>query len=318
MITAGVTYRSNEFYIRAKHLNNFTKYYPEIDASVPLKVKCVDTNVNIEWRGSDDTYRLFEPEVKFVDGRRPSSIAVTILAKGYSDVEYSVDNPCSSRGYWYINEINYNYIVDNIADLAYVDKPIANFVVANIHYEDKEKYGAYYRRSIIVPIEEVNRLRLDKDRISDKIKKNYVMVESKSNPKGYEYARLGQLSWRESKTITDDDFMVLDRKILAGPAETRKHMEEEGYIPVKERTRPWTSAPVHDFIKNGLPQGSIIQISGKQTVSNKLNAESVKEADVPAEKYHALEHEVERLKALVVEQALEISELKNKERFRME
>ena len=320
MNTTGISYHGNEFYIRAKHLNNFTKYYPEIDASVPLKVKCIDTNVNIEWKGADDTYRLFEPEVKFVDGRRPSSISVVILAKGYSDAEYSVDNPVSSKGYWYINEINYKYIVDNIADLAYIDKPVTNFVVANIYYEDKEKYGAYYRRSIMVPIEDVNRLRLDKDRISDKIKKNYVMIESKSNPRGYEYARLGQLSWRESKTITDDDFMVLDRKILAGPAETRKHMEEEGYIPVKERTRPSTRPwiPTHDYTKNGIPQGSILQVSGKQTVSNKLNVEAVQEADVPAEKYHALEYENERLKALVVEQALEISELKKKLEFRME
>ena len=38
----------------------------------------------------------------------------------------------------------------------------------------------------------------------------------------------------------------------------------------------------------------------------------VKESDVSAEEYHKLEYEIEKLKALVVEQALEISELKRR------
>lgn len=282
----------HEFYIRAKRLRGFLDRYPEIDASVPFKVRLVAKGVCIRWEVSDRPDVTVEPTITLLDGRRASDIAVEIITKGYNNIEYTLENPRSDFGYWYISEINYKYISGLLGELCYVDPVVTNFICANIHYEDKEKYGPYYRRSILVPIEEANKLRLDKDRITDKVKKNYVMVESKSNPKGYEYARLGQLSWRESKTITDPNFPVLDRKILAGPAETRKHMDEEGYIPRKERK----SEP---------------EVTKRVCVPfYELKNEAVKEADVPAEKYHALEHEVERLKALVVEQALEISELK--------
>ena len=281
-----------EFYIRAKRLRGFLDRYPEIDASVPFKVRLVAKGVCISWDLSDNPNVTVEPTITLLDGRQAIDIAVEIISRGYSDEECTLENPCSASGYWYISEINYKYICCHMRDLAYADPVVNNFICANIYYEDKEKYGEYYRRSILVPIEEAKRIRLDKDRISDKIKKNYVMVESKSNPKGYEYARLGQLSWRESKTIADPNFPLLDRKILAGPAETRKHMEEEGYVPRKERK------PEPEVIKRVC------------VPFYELKNETVKEADVSAEKYHALEHEVERLKALVVEQALEISELK--------
>ena len=281
-----------EFYVRAKRLRGFLDRVPEVDASVPFKVRLVEKGVCIRWEDSDRPYVTMEPTITLLDGRRAADIAVKIIAKGYNDVECTLENPCSDFGYWYISEINYKYISGHLGELCYIDPVVTNFICANIHYEDKEKYGPYYRRSILVPIDEAMKLRLDKDRINDKVKKNYVMVESKSNPKGYEYARLGQLSWRESKTITDPNFPVLDRKILAGPAETRKHMEEEGYIPRKERK------PEPEVIKRVC------------VPFYELKNETVKEADVPAEKYHALEREVEKLKALVVEQALEISELK--------
>ena len=284
----------HEFYIRAKRLRGFLDQYPEIDASVPFKVRLVAKGVCIDWNLSDRPTVTMEPTITLLDGRRAADIAVEIIAKGYNDIECALENSRSDFGYWYISEINHKYISSNLGDLAYVDPVVTNFICANIHYEDKEKYGEYYRRSILVPIDEAMKLRLDKDRITDKVKKNYVMVESKSNPKGYEYARLGQLSWRESKTITDPNFPILDRKILAGPAETRKHMEEEGYVPRKERK----------------PEPEAIKIVCIGWPENEPVKEAVKEADVPAEKYHALEHEVEKLKALVVEQALEISELK--------
>ena len=96
-----------EFYVRAKRLRGFLDQYPEIDASVPFKVRLTAKGVCISWNISNRPTVAVEPTISLLDGRHSSDIAVEIIARGYNDAECTLENPRSAFGYWYISEINY-------------------------------------------------------------------------------------------------------------------------------------------------------------------------------------------------------------------
>lgn len=309
--------------IKAKRIRGFLTYFPNLDPSTIFEAEIFE----------DDTYGISDlnGSYKYVFNDKVSnSIRIHITRKFYcfNDDGSKWLNPRAQGGLWYIEKQNYQYIARTGIEV--IDPMEKNYLCVRFEYLNRKKYEDWSKRFIMVPAREAELLNLEEDRLKNK--RDFILVESKSNSSGVEIARILNTCWREALPPSDyEPRFKLDRKILAGPKAARWWMSKHGIVPeIFNKSDCEIKKGINYLLDEGLPYGSLVQIAGSDSLTSTLTsigdskriADKVdnsslcvkiateKEADVPAEKYHALEYEVERLKALVVEQALEISELK--------
>lgn len=309
--------------IKAKRIRGFLTYFPNLDPSTIFEAEIFE----------DDTYGISDlnGSYKYVFNDKVSnSIRIHITRKFccFNDDGSKWLNPRAQGGLWYIEKQNYQYIARTGIEV--IDPMEKNYLCVRFEYLNRKKYEDWSKRFIMVPAREAELLNLEEDRLKNK--RDFILVESKSNSSGVEIARILNTCWREALPPSDyEPRFKLDRKILAGPKAARWWMSKHGIVPeIFNKSDCEIKKGINYLLDEGLPYGSLVQIAGSDSLTSTLTsigdskriADKVdnsslcvkiateKEADVPAEKYHALEYEVERLKALVVEQALEISELK--------
>lgn len=320
--------------IKAKRIRGFLTYFPNLDPSTIFEAEIFE----------DDTYGISELNGSYkytFNDSVSNSIRIHINRKFccYNDDGSKWLNPRAQGGLWYIEKQNYQYIARTGIEV--VDPMEKNYLCVRFEYLNRKKYEDWSKRFIMVPAREAELLNLEEDRLKNK--RDFILVESKSNSSGVEIARILNTCWREALPPSDyEPRFKLDRKILAGPKAARWWMSKHGVVPeILNKSDCEIKKGLNYLLDEGLPHGSLVQIAGhypwslgqseteiagstsltsigdSKRIADKVDnsgicvkISSTKEADVPAEKYHALEHEVERLKALVVEQALEISELK--------
>ena len=291
--------KAGTYYIRTKHIRSFNKYFPKVDPSAIAKFELKHS---------------FQLMVNF-QSRTLEIGTVKVEGNDYT-------NPRSTKGLWYIENMNLKYIFADTKELVKYDIPNwKNYL--HIQYEDYEKYGVNAERYLEVSDEELNRLDGNYD--------GYALISSNSNPEGYELVKLKGLLRR---TQCPNGESPLCRTILSNSFFAKKvykkyfnklynsKLDEKVSVPdifVQEGTLNGKPVTIR-YIKPNLDELDKVELERKifEAKSNPENSKFTNELEVnvygskleDVKKINELENTIKDLKQIIAEKELEIYNLK--------